>query len=103
MDDFSKSGPEFGPCRWATREGTRIYQFITNNLASFHLWRKKKLVKHQKFLKYYDHCCLQNFILNFMSSLTVPIVKNSHILAGIYFIFLKERPRPNSKALQGLQ
>ena len=32
-----------------------------------------------------------------MSWLTVPVVKNSHILAGIYFIFLKERPRPNSK------
>ena len=35
-----------------------------------------------------------------MSLLTVPIVKNSHILAGIYFILLKKRPRPNSKVLQ---
>ena len=44
--------------------------------------------------------CLQNFRLHFMSLLTVPVVKNSHILARIYFIFLKERPKPNSKVLQ---
>ena len=36
----------------------------------------------------------------FMSLLTVPVAKNSHILAGIYFIFVKERPRPNWKVLQ---
>ena len=36
----------------------------------------------------------------FMSLLTVPVVKNRHILAGIYFIFVKEGPRPNSKVLQ---
>ena len=35
-----------------------------------------------------------------MSLLTVLIVKNSHILAGIYFGLLKERPRPNLKVLQ---
>ena len=35
-----------------------------------------------------------------MSLLTVAIVKNSPILTGIYFAFLKERPRPNSKVLQ---
>ena len=35
-----------------------------------------------------------------MSYLTVPIVKNSHILAGICFIFLKDLPRRNSKVLQ---
>ena len=34
-----------------------------------------------------------------MSFLTVSTVKNSHILAGVYFIFLKDRARPNSKAL----
>ena len=38
---------------------------------------------------------LQNFLLLFMSLLTVLIVKNSHILAGIYFIFLRKGPRPN--------
>ena len=75
-------------------------QFITNNQVSFHLLGKEKLVKHQEFSKYYDHGCLQNFILHIMSLLTVPIVTNSHILAGIYFIFLKKRRRPNSKALQ---
>ena len=36
----------------------------------------------------------------FMSLLTVPVVKNSHILVGIYFIFVKERPRLNWKVLQ---
>ena len=35
-----------------------------------------------------------------MPLLTVPIVKNSDILAGIYFIFLKEHPRPISKVMQ---
>ena len=35
-----------------------------------------------------------------MSLLTALIVKNSHILAGIYFIFLKKRPRPNLKGFQ---
>ena len=64
--------------------------FITNNHASFHLqWeKKKKLGKFQKVLKYYVHDCLQNFLLFFMFLLTASIVENSHILAGIYFIFL---------------
>ena len=35
-----------------------------------------------------------------MSLLTVPTVRNSHILAGIYFVFLKPHPRPKSKVLQ---
>ena len=38
------------------------------------------------------------FFLQFMSFLTVLTVKNSHILTGIFFIFLKERLRPNSKS-----
>ena len=46
------------------------------------------------------HDCFQNFPLYFMSLVTIPIVKNSHILAGIYFIYLKERHRPNSKVWQ---
>ena len=33
-----------------------------------------------------------------MSLLTVLIVKNSHIFAGIFFIFLKKRHGPNLKA-----
>ena len=35
-----------------------------------------------------------------MYSLTAPIVKNNHILAEIYFIFLKKRPRTNLKVFQ---
>ena len=35
-----------------------------------------------------------------MSLLTAPIVKNSHILTAIYFIFLKKRPRPKLKDFQ---
>ena len=35
-----------------------------------------------------------------MSLLTVLIVKNGHIFAGIYLIFLKKYPMPNLKGLQ---
>ena len=35
-----------------------------------------------------------------MSLLTAPIVKNKHILAIIYFNFLKTRPRSNLKDIQ---
>ena len=30
---------------------------ITNNSASFHLWEKENLVKHQKVSKYYENDC----------------------------------------------
>ena len=30
-----------------------------------------------------------------MFSLTTPVVKSDHVLAGIYFIFLRESPRSN--------
>ena len=63
--------------------------FITNNRPSFHLWGKENLVKHQKLSKYYENDCLQNFLLLFMSLLTAKFVKNSHIWARVYFIFLK--------------
>ena len=33
-----------------------------------------------------------------MSFLTTPFVKNGHILAGIYFIFLKKHHGPNLKS-----
>ena len=49
--------------------------YITNNHASFHLWRKKSLVKYQKVLKYYVHDCLQNFLLLLMFLLTAPMLK----------------------------
>ena len=42
---------------------TFIYQFITNNYASFHLWWKEYLEKHKKVSKYYDNNCLQNILL----------------------------------------
>ena len=34
-------------------------------------------------------------LLLFMSLLTAPFVKSGHIMPGIYFIFLRERPRQN--------
>ena len=36
----------------ATPEATRIYQFITNNHALFHLWWKENLLNHQKFSEF---------------------------------------------------
>ena len=63
--------------------------FITNKRASFYLQRKENVVKHQKVSKYYENDWLQNFFLLFMSLLTDPVVKNSHIEAGISFMFLK--------------
>ena len=38
-------------------EATCIYQFLTNNHPSFHLWRKENLLNHQKVLKCYEHGC----------------------------------------------
>ena len=35
--------------------------FITNNHASFHLWGKENLAKHQKISKYYDYDCRSFF------------------------------------------
>ena len=35
-----------------------------------------------------------------LSLLTVVMVKNSHILAGIYFIFLTKRLRPDLKGFK---
>ena len=61
--------------------------FISNNRASFHLWWKENLVKHQKVSKHVNDC-LQNFVLLFMSWWTAKFVKNSHIYARIYFVFL---------------
>ena len=45
---------------------------------------------------------MQNFLLIFMSLLTAGIVKNSHVLAGIYFIFQKKHPRTRLN-LKGFQ
>ena len=44
--------------------------FISNHRATFHLWRKEHLLRHQKVLNYYENDCLQNFLLLFVSLLT---------------------------------
>ena len=59
---------------------------------------KGKFATPSKRLKYYKLGCLKNFILHFMSLLTSLIVKNSHTLARIYFVFLTKRPRSNLKS-----
>ena len=61
-----------------------------NNHASFHLWWKKNLVNYQNVSKYFEHSCLEHFLSVFMSLLTALIVKNSHILPGIFLILLKK-------------
>ena len=53
--------------------------FINNNHASFHLPWKENLVKHQNVSKYYENDCVQNFLMLFMSLVTVPVVKNTHL------------------------
>ena len=77
----------------------QMYEFITSNYSSFHLWWKKNLLNYQKVSKYYEHDCLQNFILLFMSLLTALIVKNSHILAWSW-LFQKKCHRSNLKGFQ---
>ena len=44
-----------------------------------------------KVSKYYEHGWLQNYLS------TASFVKNTHVLAEIYFLFLKKRTRPNLK------
>ena len=68
---------------------------MSNNRPSFHLWRRKNLVKHEKVSKYYENDCLQNFLSLFMSLLTAKFVRNSHTDARIYFFFLKNVVRKN--------
>ena len=51
--------------RSATREATRTHQFITNNQASFHLWGKEKLVKHQNMIKHDLLLYLVSFMLSY--------------------------------------
>ena len=53
-----------------------------------------------KFAHDYKHDCLQNFLLFFLFLLTALIIKTSGIVAGIYFISLTERPRPNLEGFQ---
>ena len=85
--------------RLVTSKTIHMYEFITSNYSSFHLWWKKNLLNYQKVSKYYEHDCLQNFILLFMSLLTVLIVKNAHILAWSW-LFQKKCYRSNLKGFQ---
>ena len=62
---------------------------IRNTRTLFRLWWKENLVKHPKVSKYYETDCLQNFLLFFMFLLTVKLVKNIHIEARIFSVFLK--------------
>ena len=47
------------------------------------------MVKHQRVSKYDGNDCLQNILLHYMPLLTAKFLKNIHILARIYFFFLK--------------
>ena len=63
--------------------------FFTMNHDSLRLWFQENFIKHQKVSKCYDKDYLKNFLLLFLSLLTASVVKNSHFLARIYFIFLR--------------
>ena len=65
--------------------------FITNNPT---------LVKHQKSENIMTMIGCKNFLFLFMILLTAAIVKNSHMLAEIHFIFLKQCPGLNLKVIQ---
>ena len=59
----------------ANSEAIVYTMFITNNHTSFYLWWKENRVKHQDLSKYYDHECLKNFLLLFMSLITALLLK----------------------------
>ena len=46
--------------------------FISNNRASFHLWWKENLLKHQKVSKYYESSCNNRGISNLKKSFLLP-------------------------------
>ena len=58
------------------------------------------MIKHEKVSKYYHHDCLECLLSLFISLLTTRIVQNNHILAEIYFTFLKSYPRLKLKNFQ---
>ena len=64
--------------------------FISNSRTLLHLRRKENLIKHQKVSKYYENVYLQDFFFPCMSLLKALIVKNNHIDAKTYFIFLEK-------------
>ena len=50
---------------------------------------KVKFAQPSKVSKYYEHDYLQNVFLVILFLLVALIVKNSQILAAIYYVFLK--------------
>ena len=68
--------------------------------------RATKIVKQIKFEETWSNSEVKNYfqlqklIFVSLSLLTARIVKNSHILTGIYFIFLKKHSRLNLKGFQ---
>ena len=69
--------------RSTTPESTPIYH--TSNHDSFDLWWTQSLAKYQKVSKCYVHASSQ-FLFRFTFLKTTVIVKNSSILAAVYFI-----------------
>ena len=63
--------------------------FITNNRSLFQCGEKKTWQNVEKSKKYYETHYLQNFLLDFMFSLTTKFVKNSHIQGRVFTNFLK--------------
>ena len=70
-------------------ERHNTYQLFANNYSSFVLRWKVNLLNYQKVSKYYEHDCLEIFLLVFISLLTGLIVESSNTSTRIYFIFLK--------------
>ena len=57
----------------------------------------KNLLSHEKVSKYYEHDCLQMFLLSWLKAF---IVKKSHVLVGIFIMVLIKHPRSNLKDFQ---
>ena len=74
--------------------------FNTINHTSFHWWLKRNLSDIKKYPIFWPWLS-GNFFFAFYVFLAASFVKSSsHILAGIHFIFLKQRPRLNLKSFQ---
>ena len=88
--------------KWCTT-GKKNFQQLFSSIDKIFIFGGRPDTRLWKVSKYYDHDCLKIFRLLFMSLLTASIVKNSHILAGIYFRYLKKRLRPNLNTKFGTQ
>ena len=63
-------------------------------MCFYRLWSNIKIISI-----YYDHDCLQNFLLLFMSLLKAPIIKKSYFTWNFPNIS-KKRPKPKLKVFQ---